>query len=342
MVAPDFDMMPLARMSIDSLLPADSPRLAGLDHAHVRVLAESPDELPPIIVHRSTGRVIDGMHRLQAAVLHGETEVAVRLYDGDEREAFVLAVQTNIVHGLPLSLADRNAAAARIVTLYPEWSDRAIASCVGLAPKTVGAVRRRSGELGSDPGVRRGLDGRKRPVSSLEGRLTASRLLRERPNASLREIAEAAGIAPSTAMDVRNRLASGQHPVPNRPRGAVNDSSLARPRNQGHERPKPSAKTLEAALRVVRTDPSLRFNAAGRLLLRWLGAYPPGPVEWNQVVGSVPSHCVDLVVDLARRNADLLHEFAKELEERQCDHNVHIEQSRREVNQSTEFQKRVR
>lgn len=317
MTAPDLEKMPLMRMSVESLLPADSPRLQGLDLAHVRVLAESRDESPPIVVHRATRRVVDGMHRLHAAVLQGETEIDVRLFDGDERDAFVLAVQANIAHGLPLSLSDRNAAAERIITLYPEWSDRAIASCVGLAPKTVGAVRRRSGEPQPDLAARRGRDGRIRPVSSTKGRLAASRLLRERPDAPLREIAEAAGIAPSTAMDVRNRVASGQHPVPNRHHRNLEDFSLARPASESHVRPKPSADTLEAALRVVRTDPSLRFNAAGRLLLRWLSAHPSGPAEWSHMVRSVPSHCTDLVVDLARRNADLLHEFAKDLEERE-------------------------
>ena len=314
MIAPALEKMPLKRLPIESLLPADSPRLEGLDQEHVRVLAESPDESPPIVVHRASRRVIDGMHRLHAAVLHGATEIDVRLFDGDERDAFVLAVQANIVHGLPLSLADRNAAAARIITSYPEWSDRAIASRVGLAPKTVGSVRRCSAQPRSARTARRGLDGRIRPVSSTEGRLAASRILRERPNAPLREIAEAAGIAPSTAMDVRNRLVSGQHPVPNRRQRHVKDLSLPGP---DCTRPRPSADTIESTLQVVRADPSIRFNAAGRLLLRWLGARPPGQADWNRLVRSVPSHCADLVANLARRNADLLHEFAAELEERE-------------------------
>jgi len=316
MAAPDLGNLPLRRMSIRSLLPADSPRVEGLDQDHVRVLAESRGESPPIVVHQASRRVIDGMHRLHAALNHGETEIDVRLFDGDERDAFVFAVQANIVHGLPLSLADRNAAAARLIALYPDWSDRAIASHVGLAPKTVGTVRRRATGPRSNRAARRGLDGRIRPVSSTEGRLAATRLLREHPDAPLREIAEAAGIAPSTAMDVRNRLTSGQHPLPNRCHRGRKELSLARPDDAGDVPPRLSADTLEAALRVVRADPSLRFNTEGRLLLRWLGAHPPGPAEWNRLVSSVPSHCAELVANLARRNADLLQEFAKELEER--------------------------
>lgn len=342
MVVPDVEQLPLKRIPINSLLPSDSPRLQGLNVTHVHVLAEMWAALPPIIVHHSTNRVIDGMHRIQAAVLRGESEVEARIYDGDERDAFVLAVQTNIGHGLPLSLAERNAAAARIIALYPDWSDRAIASCAGLAPKTVAAVRRRLGEPQQPQGTRRGLDGRKRPLSSSEGRLAAIRLMRERPNASLREIAEKAGIAPSTVMDVRNRLASGENPIPERRQGGLSalkapngEPKYGEPRDtepkfgepkdsvlagHGHPvdlRPTPSPRTLEAGLRIVRTDPSMRFSAAGRLLLRWLSAYPPGPAEWNQMVSSVPSHCAALVVDLARRSGDLLHEFARQLQERQ-------------------------
>jgi ParB-like chromosome segregation protein Spo0J len=341
-VAPDIEQLPLKRMPINSLLPSDSPRLQGLSFAHVHVLAEMWAALPPIIVHHATNRVIDGMHRIQAAVLRGESEVEARIYEGDERDAFVLAVRANIGHGLPLSLAERNAAASRIIALYPDWSDRAIASCTGLAPKTVAAVRRRRGEPQPAAGARRGLDGRTRPLSSSEGRLAAIRLMRERPNASLREIAEEAGIAPSTVMDVRNRLASGENPIPERRQGGLRelrqpsgepkdaepkdtepkydepkDSAPAAPPHPVDLRPTPSARTLEAGLRIVRTDPSMRFSAAGRLLLRWLSAYPPGPAEWNQMVSSVPSHCAALVVDLARRSGDLLHEFARQLQERQ-------------------------
>jgi hypothetical protein len=52
-----------------------------------------------------------------------------------------------MAHGLPLTLADRLAAAARIVTACPYWSDRAVAAVAGLSPKTVTAVL--------DPGVLR-------------------------------------------------------------------------------------------------------------------------------------------------------------------------------------------
>ena len=56
---------------------------------HIRSLAELQDELPPILVHRTTMRVIDGMHRLKAAILRGERTIEATFYDGDDAEAFV-------------------------------------------------------------------------------------------------------------------------------------------------------------------------------------------------------------------------------------------------------------
>jgi hypothetical protein len=60
-------------------------------------------------------RVIDGMHRLRAAQLRGDHGVEVKFFDGDADEAFIAAVRANITHGLPLTLADRKAAAQRIL-----------------------------------------------------------------------------------------------------------------------------------------------------------------------------------------------------------------------------------
>src|SRR3981081_155007 len=92
------------------------------------MLAEASGALPPIMVHRPTMRVIDGVHRVRAALLNGITEIEGRLLDWDENAAFILAVTANIAHGLPLNPADRAAAAARIIACQPLWSDRAVAA----------------------------------------------------------------------------------------------------------------------------------------------------------------------------------------------------------------------
>jgi hypothetical protein len=131
----------VTRLPVTAVREADSPRSAGLDMAHARALAEVETELPPLVVHRATMRVIDGMHRLAAARLRGQTEVATRLFDGDDDEAFLLAVRLNVRHGMPLTIADRRAAAARIINTQPQLSNRYIAVTAGLSAKAVAALR---------------------------------------------------------------------------------------------------------------------------------------------------------------------------------------------------------
>lgn len=146
-----------------------SPRTCGEDAEHVRRLLESGVSLPPIVVHRPTMRVVDGMHRLSVARLRGQRDIAVVFFDGDDNEAFELAVQLNVAHGLPLTLAERRSAAARLLTMRPEWSDRRVAESAGLSPKTVGVVRRTTAEI-PQLTTRAGRDGRTRAVPSMRKR----------------------------------------------------------------------------------------------------------------------------------------------------------------------------
>ncbi|MEV4258891.1 ParB N-terminal domain-containing protein, partial [Spirillospora sp. NPDC049652] len=134
-------------VAIGSLRPADSPRLRGEDREHVFRLVGVETPLPPILVHRPTMRVIDGMHRLRAAMLRGDTHIEAVYFDGTAAEAFARAVELNITHGLPLTIADRRAAAARILAAEPESSDRAVAARTGLSARTVAAVRRSTAQL---------------------------------------------------------------------------------------------------------------------------------------------------------------------------------------------------
>lgn len=211
---------PVELVRIEELLPADSPRIAGEDSAHARVLADVESRLPPIIVHRRTMRVIDGMHRLRAALMRGLDTIEARFFDGPDEAAFLLAVRENIVHGLPLSQADRERAAERILSSQPKWSDRAVASAAGLSTRAVAAIRRRSTDSASQLNVRIGLDGRVRPLDGAQGRLLASKIICEQPELPLREVAREAGISVATARDVRERVRQGRDPLPPRLRAA--------------------------------------------------------------------------------------------------------------------------
>ncbi|MCS7477010.1 streptomycin biosynthesis protein [Umezawaea endophytica] len=271
---------------------------------HIRVLARTNARMPPIIVHRSTMCVIDGVQRVRAAELSARDHVEAQFFDGDEDDAFVLAVEANTANGLPLSVADRKAAAARIIVTHPTRSDRWIALVSGLTASTVGEIRRCSTVEDARSNTRIGRDGRRRPLDSSEGRRLAGELMRADANRSLRDIARAAGIAPSTVLDVRNRISRGEDPVPARKEAAEPNRPAAgagAPRRQTTARadvdPDPAA-----IMRTLCKDPSLRLTEAGRTLLRWLDAHtvtgqaaPP--------VADIPAHCAGAVAALARHNA---------------------------------------
>ncbi|MFC8448370.1 ParB N-terminal domain-containing protein [Kitasatospora sp. NPDC057223] len=146
-------LSPVEVVPVSLLLPADSPR-ARENPEHVRSLAASDAVFPPVIVHRATMRVIDGTHRIRASVLRGRKQVPVRFFRGTVQDAFVLAVEVNARHGLPLTPADRITAAERIVRSHPRWADRAVASTTGLSVAAVASIRRRATHPGEQVGPR--------------------------------------------------------------------------------------------------------------------------------------------------------------------------------------------
>lgn len=142
--------------------------------------------------------------------MRGEEKIEEKIYPNTENDAFALAMQMNIAHGLPLTRADRMVAAVRIIGLRPQWSNRMIATVAGLSPGTIGKVRRFSTVQNAPSTMRVGRDGRIRPVDSAAGRQKVGELLAEKPTASIRAIAKKAGVSPSTVYDVRQRLSVGQ------------------------------------------------------------------------------------------------------------------------------------
>lgn len=301
-------------MPIGALRPSDSPRSAGESLEHINALAESEIKLPPIIVHRSTMRVIDGMHRVRAAMLRGSDTIEARFFDGDDEGAFVLAVKANTTHGLPLSMTERRLAALRIMRSYPQWSDRATALATGLSHKTVAGIRQRAS--GDIPQLhsRIGRDGRVRPVNIAEARERAAKLIAENPHASLREVAKAAGISPSTVRSVRDQMQ----------KAAAN----AVPHQRTGEQPLPAERPpvpasqqaegdLQALVYALRKDPSLRFTEAGRVLLRLMNTHVMMTRELGDLVEKVPDHCTSAVSALAREYSQAWQEFAQKLDGRQ-------------------------
>lgn len=307
-------------LPIAMLSPGESPRLEGHDAAHVARLAEIEGPLPPILVDRRTLRVIDGMHRLLAALMRGEQTIEARFFDGTPADAFLAAVHANVAHGFPLSQADRRAAAARIIASHAHMSDRAIAEVAGLGAKTVAGIRRTSAQ-GQSP-VRIGRDGRARPVDAVAGRRRVAALISQHPWASARELARYAGVSPATASDVRKRLERGEEPAPGGDergeREEVRAPSAEFPERAEAQDPPVDPATLSldpaAVLEKLLRDPSLRFKEEGRQLLWLLRQNAISAQRWTELTAAVPPHCGNLVGQLAQQYAQLWGEFAREME----------------------------
>jgi len=302
-------------IDIDQLILAGSPRTTGLSEDHVRVLADLDTPLPPILVQRTTLRVVDGVHRVEAARRRGQKSVRARYFDGDEHDAFITAVRMNKAHGLPLTLAEREAAVTRIIVSHPHYSDRSIAAVTGLSGKTVGAIRRRAVPGGQD-GSRIGADGRLRPVNAAMARRVVAQAIIERPDASLRQIAKSAGVSPGTVRDVRDRLRRGEEPVPDRLRAVGNDGPGADPQPPTPQEVDQRIREREALLQRLLNDPALKFNQSGRALLRWLYLRATELEEWPDRIHVMPPHCAYTLVELARSCSTEWQKLAAQLEHR--------------------------
>ncbi|MEV0126108.1 transcriptional regulator [Streptomyces sp. NPDC050703] len=265
-------------------------------------------------------RVIDGMHRYLAALSNGQRMIDVEFFDGTPEEAYLRAVEANSAHGLPLTPAERKAAAARIIASLPHMSDRAIAKAAGLGAKAVATIRRRMGET-PQLKARVGQDGKVRPLNSAEARHRVADLLAERPDASLRELARLACTSPATVSDVRRRLASGEPPAPGR-------TDAEKPASEAPAvRPQPVGRRPHRGIRLVSQDPttvvdkllrdpSLRHREEGRQLLRQLQQHAIAMQEWPELGTAVSPHSREMVASLAREYAKAWLGFAQELDER--------------------------
>lgn len=320
---------------IKLLKRGDSPRVLGVDADHVRRLAEIETGLPPILVHRGTMRVIDGMHRLGAAILNGRQTIDVCFFEGSEEAAFLVAVRANTAHGMPLSLQDRRVAALRILDSRPGMSDRAIAEVTGLSAKTVSSLRRCSTADSPQLNARIGKDGRRRPVNAEEGRLRAARVIAANPDASLRKIAQDAAVSVGTAHAVRQRIRRGEDPMAPRTAGRIGGAAPATAVEAAgattgattggatgaataEARRRRAGQGAEALLRLrsLQRDPSLRLSESGRHLLRWIHGHVIAQDMRADLLDAVPTHLAPIVADMALQCAEIWTDFAHDVQER--------------------------
>ena len=88
------------------------------------------DDLPPIIVQKGTGVLIDGWHRVEAAKQLDLDDILAEDIDVADDDLFAEAVKRNLGHGLALTKAERNDA---IVKLYRDgYTQEAIGEMFGI------------------------------------------------------------------------------------------------------------------------------------------------------------------------------------------------------------------
>jgi ParB-like chromosome segregation protein Spo0J len=290
----DIEQVPVAL-----LLPGDSPRLKGESKAETQLMVDAVN-VPPIIVHQATMQVIDGWRRVTAATVRHQATIAVRYFNGTAHEAFVLAVAANTSHGLPLTPKDRKAAAARILDMYPDWSDRAIATAAGLSHPTVAGIRRkRSGGKSFHLNRRLGRDGKTYPPRSNPGRQAAAELIRADQNASMREVTRQVGVSVGTAHDARPQLRQSVEPMVPTTHGAGLDFHLAR---------------AKAVLQRLWNNPAVR--SPQKAMLELLSHSLRTASEAQAASRNAPEHCRDAVAEFASAQSDSWSRVAQDLRTR--------------------------
>jgi ParB-like chromosome segregation protein Spo0J len=332
------DQLPEITVPVMSLAPAFYLRQAGTDATHVRLLADAAAtvKLPSILVQKNSLRIIDGMHRVEAAKLCGLHAISVRIVDCTDQEALVLAVKSNTLHGLPLSRADRISGAKRILGSHPDWSDRAVAMITGLSAKAIASLR--NSTVGESPLhlKRLGRDGKRRPVAVGEGRRRAAEYISAHPEASLREVAREADVSLGTVHDVREKLRRGVPASPDRPSRPDDRPSRPGPPAPvqpagasglvGLAAPVPTSLPARREIRQLTwtdictkltSDPALRYTDGGRAFLRWMAAHSTQADEWREFIDAIPHRWMKDVSQAAIDMSEQWREFALQLRYRQ-------------------------
>jgi hypothetical protein len=330
----NFERLSARDVAISALSPGLYLRQCGTNAAHVQLLTDAAgsSELPPILVQEDGWRVIDGLHRLEAAKLRGDETIKARFLDCTDEEALVLAIKSNTSHGLPLSKADRVSGAKRVLTAHPDWSDRAIAGITGLSSKTIASLRNRSAD-GTHLGSKRlGRDGRRRPVSAEEGRRRAAEYISAHPNAPLRQVAKETDVSLGTVHDVSARLRRGMSPERNGhwraakplavhpaeraadPVTVAPPASGTPPRRKNHI---DTPLTWAGIATKIANDPTIRYTEGGKEFLRWMALHATDPDGWREFIGTIPVHWLSVIAPIADSISKEWSLFAERLKSKQ-------------------------
>jgi ParB-like chromosome segregation protein Spo0J len=299
----------VAWLALDELRDGLQLREGGLDDARVEALAGIKGGWGPILVQRLDRTVIDGAHRVAAARRLGLDRIEAETFDGDPVEAVVEFVRRHAAAGLALTVPDRKFAAARVLAIRPEWSDRRIAEVCGLSPKTVGRVRATQVGRGGVPGelvARVGRDNRVRPLDPVAVRSRIVEALSDQPDASLRVVAASVGVSPETVRLVRMNLRSTTDDEA-APRGAP--AAVADPVLALAPRPEAPPPSWDA-------DAALTTCDGGTDFLAWFERTCVDATACAELREVVPLSRIYEIADEARRRAEVWTDFARSLEAR--------------------------
>jgi ParB-like chromosome segregation protein Spo0J len=322
------ELLPEISVPVNSLVPGFHLRLTGTDAAHVRLLADAAGavQLPPVLVQKRGARIIDGMHRVEAAKLRGEWAINARVVDCTDEEALVLAVKSNTLHGLPLTRADRISSAKRILATHSNWSDRKVAVITGLSAKSIASLRNNSVIDAQFHGKRLGRDGKLRPVVAADGRRRAVEYITAHPEASLREVARETDVSVGTVHDVREKMRRGVYQDMAEPRRGEQQSTYGSAQEDatgshpaltsiyGSAKTESSQRLAWQAISAKLTgDPALRYTDGGRAFLRWMAQHAMQADEWREFADAIPQRWLKDVWQLAATMSDEWREFAEQL-----------------------------
>lgn len=293
-------------VAISELRSGPSPR-REISFRQVATLAELDGDWEPILVQRSTLVVVDGRHRLAAAKRLGHRTVRVRFFDGTDADARVEAIRLNVRHGVPLTLAERTAAAHDLLALHPMWSDRQLGSVCALSPRTIARLRAdvapaRPHLVTADdaaPDKRVGKDGRRYPVAASVQREEIRRLLEQDRSASLRSIASRVGASPETVRSVRKTMAAQADRPPVTALATVAEAPPA-----------------PAGGQAWSGDTACGSTDAGREFAQWFDEHRLDEAVIAAMADAVPLSRVYGVIDESRRRMAFWESFAKALQGR--------------------------
>lgn len=112
-----------------------NPRTRLCEETIIRYMESFPS-LPPVRVQEGTNVVVDGFHRVEAAVRLGLEEVPVQPEPIPDEELRLVAGVSNAQHGQPLTRSERNKLAVALVRNYGKLREEA-AKLLGMSPSAV-------------------------------------------------------------------------------------------------------------------------------------------------------------------------------------------------------------